>query len=204
MSGKQLLTTSLVFILFYITYQYVGYKFGLIKQVPIEKPEISEPVGTTDGKKDDTVLPELSQEPLNEVDSNETDDAAVAEADVPPTDVEEPGETVPEIEPQTVVLRNEVMEVVFDNRGGVIRKVTMHGFYESTKHLDKVVLVSPIKDAPGELIFDKLGSTSNTLYNVDQPDEFRVVFKTVFRGVPIEKTFTLGKGYAIGFQLNTS
>ena len=200
MSGKQLLSASLIFILFYISYQFLGYKFGLIKQVPNPvqtKSDFTENPNP-DILKENEFIPDPNLGDQLEMDSTLQDSASR----VPTPDESPAKEKEPEIAPQQITLRNDFMEVVLDNRGGVIRTVTLSHFFESVKNLDKVVLVAPFANAPGEITFSDNLSTAKRLFKVTEVSEKEVRFDTTVQGRTVTKTYSLDDQYALRFDMN--
>lgn len=193
MSGKQLLTASLIFILFYVSYQYLGYKFGLIKRVPIDTPPPVE---------DQAAPTELPTTPME--DSSDTSPQALAEEvtlenDTPTGQLSEPD--APSIERQEIVLQNDVLTVTLDNRGGVIRHAELRDFYESVKKKNKVVLATPFQQAPGDIVVQGDPGLGQRLHRIVQQTEREVVFETESEGQTLRKTYTLDESFSLKYRV---
>ena len=102
-----------------------------------------------------------------------------------------------------LILENDLMKIVFSNKGGIIKSVQLKDYFLNDK-------ITPVDLIPNGLemlnieLADRKGNISNLAtkgfqYFLDG-NRLRFTFQTENR--KIEKTFILGKGYELEFNLN--
>ncbi len=135
-----------------------------------------------------------------------TEETAKRETTAPPPieDSEPELATVPdqEIEPQEIVLENEEMRLVIDNRGGLVREATLKKYYNSAKRQEPLMLISSTRHFPGEVLLENGVSTKERMFTVEQYGPNDVTLRLRLRDGELVKRYTLEKGFALRAELS--
>lgn len=176
-----MIVASVIFV--FVMHRWVGPALGLVEQVPIEEP-LSEESPTPDIPTQVESTEFVEDEPLIETEP----------APTPETEV------IPQIAAREDVLENDVIRIVCDSRGGVIREVTLKNFKASKAGVEPINVVSKGKWAPGELVLAKGARTNDWVFHVEAVDRSRISYTLTRSGGTIRKTLELGPSYGLRFE----
>lgn len=187
MNKRFLLAITLCVSLFWI-WQYVGFKAGYFKTPPKK-------TSTTQTQAQNTDPSQQQAEPQTQV--SLTDD--------PNTDPQASSvETPVFIEPTLVTIENDSLMLVFDNKGGVLKKAVLKNYYQTAKRNNPIQLVPDGLHFPGEVIYANGLSTLNWMFEVSQPTERGVVFTGKQNGIEIKKSFLLDDNFGLSMEVATN
>jgi YidC/Oxa1 family membrane protein insertase len=170
-------------LLFIIFWNYIGHQLGIVQivEVPAEEVVVEETTESGEAPAELADVTDQAQPEASEVEAA-------------------PAEPVEVIERTRVVLENDEMRVVVDNKGGVISSHLLRNFFQTARNEEPVRLVNSSRYFPGQLIFDDGSSDSHRMYRVESSSSAEVVL--VSPGEPkIEKKMRLGDTYAIYFEI---
>jgi len=184
--NKRFLLAITLCVSFFWVWQFIGLKAGFFKP-PAPKPSISEQIHSTDPESNLGVSGEVSESS----ETNSQPEAQVFEQ-----------QTV--IEREVVILENERIKLVFDNQGAVISQGIFKHYFETSKKLKQIQVVPDGIHQPAELIFESGLTTRNWMFEIEQSDKNRVVFKGQKDGVSLEKIFTLDDKYGLTVAIETN
>jgi len=176
----------LLCIAFYLTWMTLGEKLGFIREVPVE-PETEQVELDPPPPRDLDVLSQIEEMAPEETQEGQGEP--------------EPEPELPDIPPAKARLQNELIELVLDNRGAVVRKARLTQFVASQKDRDAIRLVSAGDHYPAEVILADGTSTGEWLFHMEQPLPNEVHFRASRDGIEIIKEFRLGERYAMEFDV---
>ncbi|MCB1050244.1 MAG: membrane protein insertase YidC [Acidobacteria bacterium] len=165
--------------LFILLWFYIGTRFNLLPKPPPPK----EPVETVETAPEPAEVKSAPSEPL-------------AANPAPATAEAESESFEPVIERQKAVLSNELIQIEFDNLGGLVEDITLKAFSVSVKSTDRVHLVSPEDSKPGSAWVGKL-DTSARLFEMEKVNNQEIRFSLKDQDWTLVKTFRLGEGYEV-------
>ncbi|MDJ0840882.1 MAG: membrane protein insertase YidC [Acidobacteriota bacterium] len=180
MQKRTLLAFGLMLLFFYL-WAWFGQKMGYVPDKPAE-PETLELV-----EKDPE---ESAPDP----------DPAVTSEPVPAETEAEPEEPVEEIAREEIVLENNHLKVVLDNKGGVVAYAVLNDYYVTSKEERLLELAVPTRHFPGEILLKDGISTRDKMFKVVERGENRVVFAHTGKNLEIRKEFTLGESYTLAYK----